>query len=553
MKVIEKKELTKLLIQTAILLLLFVASNFLFKRFDFTQDKRYTLNTQSEKVLANISSPIEIEVFLDGDFPANFKQLQRETKYMLEEIKLRNKKISYYFINPSKENLIDSLSKLGVSATRIQIEEKDSYKELLVFPYAIAKLKEKRILIPLLSNKIGIAPEKQINISIENLEYTFINKLNTLIQKKKKSIGILTHHDELDPLRFSSFMETASTNYSVFPIIPKNGKSLSNQDLTDFKNLDGIVVAKPLYPFSDEDKLILDQYVMRGGKMLWMIDQVNAEMDSLYVKDKILTYPIDLNLTDLFFSYGVRLNSILIKDLQGSVLRLATGNLGGNTQYSNFIWPYSPMAFPTIENAITKNLNPIKFEFSSPIEILNNTKIKHTVLLSSSNKTTIKQPMTYISLEELAKPEDPSLYNLNNLPLAVLLEGEFNSAYAQRIERKEVANFKESIAKNKMIVISDGDIGKNQLQEGKPLPLGYDKWINQTYGNGQFLMNCLDYLLNDSGVLNLRNKEYKEVMLNKTLLRANKIKYQFINFILPLLFILLIGFVAKYKRKIIIS
>ena len=545
-----KKELSKLLLQISVIITLLITSNFIFKRIDFTRDKRYTLSNDTEKILSNLKGSIEIEVFLDGDFPANFKELQRETHYILDEIKLKNKKISYKFINPSKENMIDSLVKLGVSPTRIQIEEKDSYKELLIFPYAIGKYKSKRILIPLLTEKIGIAPEEQINISIENLEYAFINSLSLLTQQKKKSIGILTHHDELDPIRFSSFMESASAYYNVFPIIPRNGKSLSNDDLSDFKKLDGIVVAKPLYPFSDEDKVVLDQFVMRGGKMLWMIDNINAEMDSLYVKDKILAYPIDLNLTDLFFSYGLRLNSLLIKDLQGSILRLATGNLGGNTQYSNFIWPYSPMVFPQVENPITKNINPVKLEFCSPIELLQNTQLKQTVLYSSSPKTAIKSPMSNISLEELSKPEDPALYNVGNIPLAVLLEGNFKSAYAQRIERKLVKNFTPSIAKNKMIVISDGDIGKNQVQESKPLPMGYDKWINQTFGNGQFLMNCLDYLLNENGILTLRNKEFKEVALNKIILRANKPKYYFINFILPLLFIFLTGFtLIRLRRK----
>jgi ABC-2 type transport system permease protein len=543
------KESTQLSLQISGILVLLLLSSFIYTRIDFTQDKRYTLGDESNKILTHFSSPIEIDVFLDGDFPSNFKQLQRETEFILDEITLKNKKISYKFINPSKEELIDSLISLGISPTKIQIEEKDVYKEIMIFPFAIAKSKEKRILIPLLVEKIGISPEKQINISIENLEYSFVNNLNILTQKKKKSIGILTHHDELDPLRFASFMQSANTLYNVFPIIPKNQKSLSQEDLEDFNRLDAIVVAKPLYPFSDEDKVVLDQFVMQGGKMLWMIDQVNAEMDSLYVQDKILAYPIDLNLTDLFFSYGVRINSLIVKDLQGSILRLATGNIGGNTQYSNFIWPYSPLTFAQVKSPITKNINPVKFEFAAPIELLNNTKLKQTILLNSSAQTMIKKPMSYISLEELSKPEDPALYNQQNLPLAVLLEGKFNSAYAQRIERKLIKGFKNTIANNKMIVISDGDLGKNQVQEGKPLPLGYDKWINQTYGNGQFLMNCLDYLLNDNGLLTLRNKELKEIMINKMELRNNKIYYHFVNFILPLLFIFLIGFGLYFKRN----
>ncbi|MFA9290450.1 MAG: Gldg family protein, partial [Solirubrobacteraceae bacterium] len=293
----------------------------------------------------------------------------------------------------------------------------------------------------------------------------------------------------------------------------------------------------------------LDQFIMRGGKMLWMIDQVNAEMDSLYVKDKILTYPIDLNLTDFFFSYGIRLNSIIIKDLQGSILRLATGNLGGNTQYNNFIWPYAPLVFPKTSHPITKSINPVKLEFCSPIEILNNSTINRTILLSTSSKASTQKPLSFISLAELSKPQDPNLYNFSNIPVAVLLEGKFNSAYAQRIESKEVKDFIKQSPKNKMIVISDGDIGKNQIQEGNPLPLGYDKWINQTFGNEQFLMNCLDYLLDDNGLISLRNKEIKKVMLNKELYRASKLKYQLINFMLPIFLIGLIYFLLSYKRK----
>ena len=522
-------------------------------RFDLTQEKRYTLSDATLKVLESVEKPMTFDVYLDGDFPASFRQLQNETKFILEEFRKVNPKIDFKFIDPIKTKMSkDTLAAMGMEPSILPDMKEGKISEIVMFPYAAIKYNSKGASIPLIVNLSGIDASEQLSKSIENLEYNFVSNIKRITADRKKNIGILINQDELRPDEFRGFMEMALENYNAGPIIPKNQTELTYEDVPQLHSMDALVIAKPRKAFSENEKLILDQYIMNGGKTLWMIDAVNAEMDTLFQAKKIMAYPMETNLTDFFFNYGIRLNAGLVKDMKKSALiRIVSGEVAGNPQYSSFLWPYFPLGIAENKNPITKNINPVKFEFPSSIDTLGRKNIKTKVLFESSERTNIKQVPNYVELAEivqvdsinyLEKPSEPKIF-------AVSLEGKFNSAYATRSERKIYPNFKAESLENKMIIIADGDVGRNQTYKGNPLPLGEDLLTKQSYGNEQFLRNALDFLLDDSNLMELRNRNIEARLLDRQRIDEDKTDWQWINLLVPLAIIGLLGGFFYWWRK----
>ena len=524
------------------------------KRLDLTQEKRYTLSDATIKILESVEKPLTVDVYLEGDFPASFRQLQNETKFMLEEFRKINPKIDYKFIDPIKTKMSkDTLAAMGMQPSILPDMKDGKISEIVMFPFAAIKYNSYGTSIPLIINQTGIDASEQLTRSIENLEYNFASNIKAITEEKKKNIGILINQDELGPEQFQGFMEMALENYNAGPIIPANEKELTLADVPKLKNMDALVIAKPRKPFTENEKVILDQYIMNGGKTLWMIDAVNAEMDTLFQSKKIMAYPMDTNLTDFFFNYGIRINPGLVKDMQKSALiRIVSGEVAGNPQFSSFLWPYFPLGIAENKNPITKNINPVKFEFPTSIDTLGRKNIKTNVLFESSERTNVKQVPNYIALSEIVRTDSLSEFDQPSSPkiFAVSLEGKFNSAYASRIERTNFPNFKSQSADNKMIVIADGDIGRNQVYKGKALPLGEDLLTKQTYGNEQFLRNALDYLLDDSNLMELRNRNIEARLLDRQRIDEERSKWQWINLLIPILVIgLLGGFFFWFRKK----
>ena len=524
------------------------------KRLDLAQEKRYTLSDATIKILESVEKPLTVDVYLEGDFPASFRQLQNETKFMLEEFRKINPKIDYKFIDPIKTKMSkDTLAAMGMQPSILPDMKDGKISEIVMFPFAAIKYNSYGTSIPLIINQTGIDASEQLTRSIENLEYNFASNIKAITEEKKKNIGILINQDELGPEQFQGFMEMALENYNAGPIIPANEKELTLADVPKLKNMDALVIAKPRKPFTENEKVILDQYIMNGGKTLWMIDAVNAEMDTLFQSKKIMAYPMDTNLTDFFFNYGIRINPGLVKDMQKSALiRIVSGEVAGNPQFSSFLWPYFPLGIAENKNPITKNINPVKFEFPTSIDTLGRKNIKTNVLFESSERTNVKQVPNYIALSEIVRTDSLSEFDQPSSPkiFAVSLEGKFNSAYASRIERTNFPNFKSQSADNKMIVIADGDIGRNQVYKGKALPLGEDLLTKQTYGNEQFLRNALDFLLDDSNLMELRNRNIEARLLDRQRIDEERSKWQWINLLIPILVIgLLGGFFFWFRKK----
>lgn len=523
------------------------------KRLDLTQEKRYTLSDSTVKILESVKKPLKVDVYLEGDFPASFRQLQNETKFMLEEFRKINPKIDFRFIDPIKTKMSkDTLAAMGMHPSILPDMKDGKISEIVMFPFAAIKYDSYGASIPLIINQTGIDASEQLTRSIENLEYNFASNIKAITEEKKKNIGILINQDELGPEQFQGFMEMALESYNAGPIIPTNQKELSLADVPKLKKMDAIVIAKPRKAFTENEKVILDQYIMNGGKTLWMIDAVNAEMDTLFQSKKIMAYPMDTNLTDFFFNYGIRINPGLVKDMKKSALiRIVSGEVAGNPQFSSFLWPYFPLGIAETKNPITKNINPVKFEFPTSIDTLGRKNIKTRVLFESSERTNVKQVPNYVALGEIVSADSLSEFDKPTAPkiFAVSLEGKFTSAYASRSEKNAYPGFKAQSSDNKMIVVADGDIGRNQVYKGKPLPLGEDLLTKQTYGNEQFLRNALDFLLDDSNLMELRNRNIEARLLDRQRIDEEKKNWQWINLLLPLAIIGLLGGFFFWLRK----
>lgn len=536
-----------------IILPFFILLNYFGIRIDLTQEKRYTLSESTVKILQSVKKPLTVDVYLEGDFPASFRQLQNETKFMLEEFRKINPKIDYKFIDPIKTNMSqDTLAAMGMQPSILPDIKDGKISEIVMFPFATLKYNSYGSSIPLIINQSGIDASEQLSKSIENLEYNFASNIKAITEEEKKNIGILINQDELGPEQFQGFMEMALESYNAGPIIPQNQTELSLADVPKLKQMHALVIAKPRKAFTENEKVILDQYIMNGGKTLWMIDAVNAEMDTLFQSKKIMAYPMDTNLTDFFFNYGIRINPGLVKDMKKSALiRIVSGEVAGNPQFSSFLWPYFPLGIAETKNPITKNINPVKFEFPTSIDTLGRKNIKTRVLFESSERTNVKQVPNYVALGEIVRADSLSEFDKPTTPkiFAVSLEGKFTSAYASRSERNAYPGFKAQSSDNKMIVVADGDIGRNQVYKGKPLPLGEDLLTKQTYGNEQFLRNALDFLLDDSNLMELRNRNIEARLLDRQRIDEERSKWQWINLLIPIGITGLLGGFFFWLRK----
>ncbi|WP_417429806.1 gliding motility-associated ABC transporter substrate-binding protein GldG [Halpernia sp.] len=536
----------------ALILILGVFGVFKF-RWDLTKEKRYTLSDSTIKVLESVKKPMQIDVYLDGDFPASFKQLQNETKFLLEEFQKVNPKIDFKFIDPIKTKMSqDTLQAMGMQPSILPDMKDGKISQIVMFPYATLKYNSYGTSIPLIINQTGLDSSEQLNKSIENLEYNFASNIKIMTEEEKKNIGFLVNQAELSPDHFQGFLQMALENYNIGPIIPENKRELSLADVPKLKKMSALVIAKPRKAFTENEKVILDQYIMNGGKTLWMIDAVNAEMDTLFTAKKIMAYPMDLNMTDFFFNYGLRINPALVKDLKKSALiRIVSGEVAGNPQYSSFLWPYFPLGIAENNNPITKNINPVKFEFPTSIDTLGRKNIKTNVLFESSDRTLLKSVPNYVSLSEIVKADSLSENEQLTSPkiYAVSLDGKFTSAYENRIEKSSYPNFKAQSSNNKMIVIADGDVARNQVWKGKALPLGEDLLTKQTYGNAQFLQNSLDYLLDDSNLMTLRNRNIEARLLDRQRIDDEKNYWQWFNLLLTLGILAVLGGLFYWLRK----
>jgi gliding-associated putative ABC transporter substrate-binding component GldG len=553
---IKKSNLKNVLIIIAVLLLANGIGNSFFHRFDLTKDKRYTLSDTSLKIIEQVKNPLSVKIYMQGDLPAEFKRLQQETKQILEEFQAYNKNIVFEFVSPmeNEEESMDNIKELyrkGLTPINITVDDKGKQSQAMVFPWAIAVYNNKEVNIPLLKNRMGASTTQKVVSSVQHLEYSIADALNKITKNKQKKIAVIKGNGELQDVLMAKFLIQVRESYHIGPFTLDSVAKSPTATLNALEKYDLAIIAKPTETFSDAEKQVLDQFIIKGGKTLWLVDQVTAEMDSLYNSSgATLAYPRDLGLNDMFFKYGIRINPDLVKDEQGSPIKLASGEQGSATQYQEFNWKFAPQVYPESNHPIVKNLGGIKFDFANPIDTLKN-GIKKTILLKSSQYSKKIGTPTEINLNIVAEETSPNHYiNTGNIPLSVLLEGSFHSMFENRVLPFDQNTFEVNGKSNKMIVISDGDLIRNQLDKDfQPVELGYDQRSGNLYDNKDFMLNCVNYLLDDNGLINIRSKDLDLPLLDKEKVYNNYSAIQFITIGLPILILILFGVLFTFFRK----
>lgn len=552
----KQKNLKQLVVTLIVLLAINFAGNYYFKRFDLTHDKRYTLSATTLDIIRDVQEPLYIDVFLEGQFPGEFKRLQDETRQLLEEFHAANPNIIFQFTNPledekGRDQAMQELYKLGMTPINVTVDDKGKQSQEMVFPWALANYGKKTVKVPLLKNLMGASTAEKVVSSVQHLEYALVDAINKVTKEKEKKVAIIKGNGEMHDLLMGDFIKQIRESYYIGPFTLDSVAKSPQRTLESLKKYDLAIITKPTEAFSEEEKEVLDQYIVNGGKTLWMIDAVQIEMDSLYnATGSTLAFPRDLNLNDMFFKYGFRINPDLIKDEMATPLKLASGEEGSATQYQEHLWKFAPFVYPESDNPIVKNMSGIKFDFANGIDTLKN-GIKKTVLLRSSELSKKVGTPVEVKLDMVTEEFNPKNYLTKGfIPMAVLLEGKFHSVFENRVLPFKDPAYKTEGKAGKMIVIADGDIVKNQLDQNyQPLELGYDKWTKNFYDNKGFLMNCVNYLLDDNGLINIRSKDVDLPLLDKQKVYDNYSTAQFITIGLPIAILAIFGILFTYLRK----
>ena len=556
MKDVQKNSLKKLGFLALGLFILNFASYYIYKRFDVTQDKRYTLSETTKKIIDGVDSPLLIDVFLEGNFTADFKKLQTETRQLLEEFSSYNSNISFQFVNPieKEEERVEIMKKFfekGLTPINVTVEEKGKQTQEVAFPWAVANYGDKGAKVQLLKNLMGVSTEKKVESSVQHLEYAFAEAIHKISKEKQRKIAVIKGNGELDDIYIADFLKTIRDNYYIGPITLDSVVSQPKETLKALNVYDLAIIAKPREKFTEAEKQVLDQFIMKGGKTLWLVDGTNAEMENLYNESgSTLVSNNDLNLTDMFFKYGFRISPQMIKDEYGTPLKLASGKDGSESQMETYNWKMAPFIYPASKNhPIVKNTDGVKFDFCSPIEVLNSNS-KTTILLESSPYSKVIGTPNVVSLEMIVEETSPKDYpNGGLIPVAVLLEGTFTSMYNNRVLPFKDHKFLNKSVPTKMIVISDGDVIKNQLDKGAPIELGFDKYTGQYFGNKEFILNTVNYLLDDNGLINIRSKDVSMPILDKQRVQDNYSQTQLLTVALPIVLLGIFGMLFTYLRK----
>jgi ABC-2 type transport system permease protein len=556
--VIQQQKWLKGLLFIVALVLLNVLSQYFYTRFDFTKEKRYTLHQKTKENLQKVNKPITITVFLDGEIPSAFKRLRNATKDLLNDYKaLANTQVTVVFEDPlaevpanEQDTIINSLLQIGIKPVAVNIKNDAGVTQKIIFPMAMIEMDGKQMPINLLQKTGGAATDYEENItsSIQNLEYTFTSAIKRLQTELSPKIGFTEGHEEPSNL----FLYDAITSLSQYFYVGRVDLNLITKKGLDDLNV--LIIAKPKKPFTELEKYKINYFVMKGGKLVWALDQVDAELENLQSKGQMVVSNRDLNLDDMLFEYGARVNYNLIADLNCATIPVASGMPGQQAQLDMAPWLYYPILNADTASSLVKNLDGIRTEFVSTVDTISVPNIKHQVLFQTSAYHKIFETPKMLSLQFLN--EQPSLedYLTNIKPVAVLLTGSFKNVFLNRPIPEGITedyNLPSNSKPTKMIVIGDGDVFSNQVSktDQSPFPLGVDRFSQQNYGNKSFLLNIADDFTDENNLISLRNKEIKLRLLDQTLLRTEKTKWQLINSIFPLVLLICFAIFQHYYRK----
>lgn len=534
-----------------LLLIINVLAQDYFFRLDLTEDQRYTITEATENLLSGLDDVVYVDVYLEGDVPAGFKRLQRSIRETLEEFRnIGGANVQFNFIDPSeavsaeaRNEFYQRLAAKGLQPTNIIDNEGGKKTEKIVVPGAVISYGGEERGVMLLRGNQAASPEEKLNQSVEGVEYALASTIQELAQEESFRVGWLTGHGELDSVRVSSIQEAIAEKYLLEEVYLPTAENLSRYD--------ALIMAKPTQPFSEQAKYKLDQYLLNGGRGLFFVDQVLVNMDSAGGAGT-LGIPLDLNLTDFFFNYGIRLNQNLVQDLSSGAYPVVVGYMGNEPQIQMMPWPFFPVLNNYGPHVIVRNLDATYGQFMSTIDtVISEGVSKVPLIFTSEYARTFAAPVR-VSVNDLRRDLNPDQYNQGPLPVGFLLEGRFSSLYQNRFLPEGVTNdgFLEA-GEARLITVADGDFIANELnfQTGEPYPLGFAPFTRQTFANQEFVMNALAYLTNEEGLILARNKEVSIRPLDPVQSEEEKIFWQVLNLGGPVLLIILLGILFNYFRR----
>jgi gliding-associated putative ABC transporter substrate-binding component GldG len=566
---VKKSHILQLILGLVIIVFLNVIGYYFFARIDLTQEKRYTLSESSKNLIGSLEDIVFVRCYLEGDIPSEYKKLRNETKEMLDQFRAYNDNIEYEFIDPNnfekakdKNEFYQRLFEKGFNPLLTTPTSNNSQIQQYIFPYLEITYKGRDMIVPLISSKNGFSGESIINASIQNLEYNLYTAIRSVATQQRGKIAFLYGHGEWGVENIWDFISSLGEYYDVDSVsINEKLNALTervydsiNPNLVKTKNrFDCLIVAKPTSIFSYKDLYLIDQYLMHGGKILWLIDPLDVSMDSLQTQASTFAMTNFTGVDDILFRYGVKLNTNLVTDMQCAKIPIVTGQYQNNTpQMTYYPWNFFPEINPNANHIISDKISPVKMEFVSSIDTTSS-PAKKTILLSSSNRTRVLNSPVNVSLQMLKQKQDASLFNSGAKNVAVLLEGEFTSAFKNRLtpamELNSQIAFKDFSDTTAMIVVADGDVVRNDFMNGQLLPLGYDKYTRQMYGNKEFLINCVNYLCGDEDLIPLRSREVIMRKLDVAKIEREKTAWQVVNVALPVVVIILFGVILSVLRK----
>ncbi|MDP3467404.1 MAG: gliding motility-associated ABC transporter substrate-binding protein GldG [Daejeonella sp.] len=549
-----KHDLNILILALAGIVILNVLSSFFFTRIDFTAEKRYTLSEITKTILKDLDEEVQVTVYLEGDFPAGFLRLRNTTADLLRDFKAySNGNLKFDFVNPlsgdqkSQEEAYQLLLEKGIEPTNLSVKTEDGMSQKIIFPAALITYKGRQIPVKLLQSRSGISPEEVLNNSIQNLEYAFASGIKKISKNESGRIGFTEGHGELSDQQLSDAMKSLGDSYEVGRV------DLNTISFAGLDQLNLLIIAKPEQPFTEAEKYKIDYFLMKGGRIIWSLDQVSAELDSLRGSTEQLAFAKKLNLDDMLFKYGVRLNYTLLADMNCAQIPVNLGAVGGQSQIQLLPWLFYPIFVPVSTHPLVKNLDGIRSEFPGTIDLISVKGLTSEVILSSSPFNRSLDVPVMLSLQMVEEEPDPKQFQSDPKPVGVLLEGIFPSNFKNRPVPVGISGLEaipQEAKPGKMIVLADGDIFKNQINntDGSIYPLGFDRYTREQYANKNFLLNAADYLYDDSGIITLRNKEIKLRLLDRAKIRQEKVFWQFLNIGFPLILLIACGIFQHYYR-----
>lgn len=536
-----------------------VVSSLFFYRIDLTTDKRYSISPQTKTLMHSVQEPVTVVVYLTGDLNPGFLRLKRATVELLDELNIYSKKqfaISYN--NPSeaatsgeRDQKYLELEQRGMTATSVYEKDKEGKNiQKIIYPWLEISYRGKTIPVNLLKNIPGFSGEENLNISIENLEFELTDALRRLINTKVEKIAFLEGHGELSEEETMDISQSLSRYYQI-------DRGTIGTDAAVLNDYKAVIIAKPTLPFSEKDKFVIDQYIMRGGRVLWLVDGVRVSPESLSTGGFTPAVELDLNLSDILFRYGVRISPVLVEDVQSVLIPVNVAAKGEKPQFQPTPWVYAPLLLTSGDHPVTRNLAPVKANFASAIEMVgDDKKLERNFLLASSDNTHILQTPAEISLAAMPDLTDKNYFNRSYVPVGVVLEGEFQSDFTNRMPPKEIVNpsaIQTKSVPGRQIMIADGDIIRNETvgtgDNKKVIPLGFDRYMNQQFGNKDLITNAVLYLTDKNGWMELRSRTVALRLLNKKITATEKTKWQIINVVIPPVVLLLAGLLYQWIRR----